>query len=412
MKVNFNIQFNKPQQDMLSLIDNPQNKYILAAMSRQIGKSVLCKVLCTKWLLEPNKEIGYLTPTLKLSKKFFNDLTSVIPESLLVKSNASDLVIQSITGSTLYFYSAEQGNRIRGNTFDYLILDEAAFYKEDQGANHIWYSILQPTIKVKGKKIIMVSTPNGCHGFWYDLIQKAINGAKGYSFIKRTIYDDSMCQDIEEIRSSTPDLMWRQEYLVEFIAGANTFFTGYHNCYDDTMSFNWNQPLWAGIDWSSTGKDETILTFINKDGQIVQMNIQGDLDSKYKQLATIINAHSSHSLKGIYAEDNSIGSVMINELKKLLTQKNILKSFNTTNDSKTEIVTELALAFEKEELTYNDLQLDRQLGAFGYSLTKSKKLSFEGRGEHDDRVMSLALALKAKKDLISYSASNFAFAGR
>ena len=409
MKVNFNIQFNKPQQDMLSLIDNPQNKYILAAMSRQIGKSVLCKVLCTKWLLEPNKEIGYLTPTLKLSKKFFNDLTSVIPESLLVKSNASDLVIQSTTGSTLYFYSAEQGNRIRGNTFDYLILDEAAFYKEDQGANHIWYSILQPTIKVKGKKIIMVSTPNGCQGFWYDLIQKAIKGTKGYSFIKRTIYDDSMCQDIEEIRSSTPDLMWRQEYLVEFIAGANSFFTGYHNCYDDTMTFNWNQPLWAGIDWSSTGKDETIVTFINGLNQIIQYNIEGDLDSKYSQIASILN---KYSLKGVYAEDNSIGSVMINELKKQMRQKNVLKPFTTTNDSKTEIVTELALSFEKEELTYNDLQLDRQLGAFGYSVSKTKKLTFEGKGEHDDRVMSLAMALKAKKDMVYYSASNFAFAGR
>lgn len=409
MKVNFNIQFNKPQQDMLSLIDNPQNKYILAAMSRQIGKSVLCKVLCTKWLLEPNKEIGYLTPTLKLSKKFFNDLTSVIPESLLVKSNASDLVIQSITGSTLYFYSAEQGNRIRGNTFDYLILDEAAFYKEDQGANHIWYSILQPTIKVKGKKIIMVSTPNGCQGFWYDLIQKAIKGTKGYSFIKRTIYDDSMCQDIEEIRNSTPDLMWRQEYLVEFIAGANTFFTGYHNCYDDTMTFNWNQPLWAGIDWSSTGKDETIVTFINGLNQIIQYNIEGDLDSKYSQIASILN---KYSLKGVYAEDNSIGSVMINELKKQMRQKNVLKPFTTTNDSKTEIVTELALSLEKEELTYNDLQLDRQLGAFGYSVSKTKKLTFEGKGEHDDRVMSLAMALKAKKDMVYYSASNFAFAGR
>ena len=409
MKVNFNIQFNKPQQDMLSLIDNPQNKYILAAMSRQIGKSVLCKVLCTKWLLEPNKEIGYLTPTLKLSKKFFNDLTSVIPESLLVKSNASDLVIQSITSSTLYFYSAEQGNRIRGNTFDYLILDEAAFYKEDTGANHIWYSILQPTIKVKGKKIIMVSTPNGCQGFWYDLIQKAIKGTKGYSFIKRTIYDDSMCQDIEEIRNSTPDLMWRQEYLVEFIAGANSFFTGYHNCYDDTMTFNWNQPLWAGIDWSSTGKDETIVTFINGLNQIIQYNIEGDLDSKYSQIASILN---KYSLKGVYAEDNSIGSVMINELKKQMRQKNVLKPFTTTNDSKTEIVTELALAFEKEELTYNDLQLDRQLGAFGYSVSKTKKLTFEGKGEHDDRCMSLALALKAKKDMVYYSASNFAFAGR
>ena len=407
MNVTFNIRLNKPQQDMLALIE--KNKFVFAAMSRQIGKSVLCKVLCTKWLLEPNKEIGYITPSLKLAKKFFNDLTGIIPESLLVKSNASDLILQSITGSTLYFYSAEQGNRIRGVTFDYLVLDEAAFYKEDTGANHIWYSILQPTIKVKGKKIVMVSTPNGQSGFWYDLIQKALKGQKGYAYIKRTIYDDSMCTDIEEIKNSTPDLMFRQEFLCEFIAGANSFFTGYHNCYDDTMTFNWNQPLWAGIDWSSTGKDETIVTFINGLNQIIQYNIEGDLDSKYSQIASILN---KYSLKGVYAEDNSIGSVMINELKKQMRQKNVLKPFTTTNDSKTEIVTELALSLEKEELTYNDLQLDRQLGAFGYSVSKTKKLTFEGKGEHDDRVMSLALALKAKKDLIGYSASNFAFAGR
>lgn len=407
MNVTFNIRLNKPQQDMLALIE--KNKFVFAAMSRQIGKSVLCKVLCTKWLLEPNKEIGYITPSLKLAKKFFNDLTGIIPESLLVKSNASDLILQSITGSTLYFYSAEQGNRIRGVTFDYLVLDEAAFYKEDTGANHIWYSILQPTIKVKGKKIVMVSTPNGQSGFWYDLIQKALKGQKGYAYIKRTIYDDSMCTDIEEIKNSTPDLMFRQEFLCEFIAGANSFFTGYHNCYDDTMTFNWNQPLWAGIDWSSTGKDETIVTFINGLNQIIQYNIEGDLDSKYRQIASILN---KYSLKGVYAEDNSIGSVMINELKKQMRQKNILKPFTTTNDSKTEIVTELALSLEKEELTYNDLQLDRQLGAFGYSVSKTKKLTFEGKGDHDDRVMSLALALKAKKDMVYYSASNFAFAGR
>lgn len=407
MNVTFNIRLNKPQQDMLALIE--KNKFVFAAMSRQIGKSVLCKVLCTKWLLEPNKEIGYITPSLKLAKKFFNDLTGIIPESLLVKSNASDLILQSVTGSTLYFYSAEQGNRIRGVTFDYLVLDEAAFYKEDTGANHIWYSILQPTIKVKGKKIVMVSTPNGQSGFWYDLIQKALKGQKGYAYIKRTIYDDSMCTDIEEIKNSTPDLMFRQEFLCEFIAGANSFFTGYHNCYDDTMTFNWNQPLWAGIDWSSTGKDETIVTFINGLNQIIQYNIEGDLDSKYSQIASILN---KYSLKGVYAEDNSIGSVMINELKKQMRQKNVLKPFTTTNDSKTEIVTELALSLEKEELTYNDLQLDRQLGAFGYSVSKTKKLTFEGKGDHDDRVMSLAMALKAKKDMVYYSASNFAFAGR
>jgi len=34
------------------------------------------------------------------------------------------------------------------------------------------------------------------------------------------------------------------------------------------MVFNWKSALWAGIDWSSTGKDKTVLTFINAEGQV------------------------------------------------------------------------------------------------------------------------------------------------
>lgn len=405
MIVNFDIQFNKTQNELLSLIEDLNNKLILANISRQQGKSVLMKVLCTQWLLQEGVEIGYICPTLKLAKKFFNDLTNVIPSKLLLKSNASDLMIQSITGSTLYFYSAEQSNRIRGNTFDYLILDEAAFFKQGDDVNHIWYSVLAPTIKVKGKKVIMVSTPNGTNNFFYDLCQLAINKTKGYAYIKKTIYDDSMCNNVEEIRSQTPDIMFRQEYLCEFIEGSLSFFTNYHQCFDDQMQFNFHKSLWVGIDWSSTGKDETIVTLINQDNNIVQYLIEGDLDSKYQQIAAIINKYPT--IKGIYAETNSIGSVMINELKKL-TRKNI-NSFTTTNDSKTEIIGELAVALEKGELTYNDKQLDIQLGAFGYSVTKTNKLAFAGVNEKDDRVMSLAIALKAKKDLVSYNKNNFAF---
>lgn len=361
------------------------------------------KVLCTKWLLESNHSIGYVCPGLNLSKKFFKDLTAVIPPKLLTISNGSDLVIQSITGSTLSFFSAEQSNRIRGNTFDYLILDEVAFFKEDK-QNHIWYSVLQPATKVKGKKIILVSTPNGKDNFFYDMAQLAINGKKGYSYIKRTIYDDAFINDIDELKSQTPDLAWKQEYLCEFIDGSGSYFTNYHQCYIDDMIFNANEPLWAGIDWSSTGKDETILTFINKSNQIKQYKIEGSLDNKYQQIADLINKYNPIAT---YAESNSIGSVMINELKKLTTK--YIKPFTTTNESKTEIITELALQLEKGQLVYNDIELDRQLGAFGYSITKSKKIAFNGVKEHDDRCLSLAFALKAKKDNPLYNQNKIVF---
>lgn len=139
------------------------------------------------------------------------------------------------------------------------------------------------------------------------------------------------------------------------------------------MQFNWKSALWAGIDWSSTGKDKTVLTFINAEGQVQKYNIEGELDRKYEQIASILNQRKP---RGVYAETNSIGEVMLNELNKLLKKK--ATGFLTTNESKTEIIGELAVALERGDITYNDIELDRQLGAFGYSVTKTNKLSLLG----------------------------------
>lgn len=397
MILNLDIQLNKTQSALLSLVEN--NKFTVANISRQQGKSVLAKVLATTWLFQTNKVISYITPTLKLAKKIFKDLTSVLPAELLVTCNASDLVIESVTGSSLWFYSAEQGDKIRGITNNYLIIDEAAFLKN---GTDLWYSILSPTIKVKGEKILFISTPNGTNNIFYELAIKAQSRIKDWAYIMRDIYSDSFCENIEEIREQTPDIIFRQEYLCEFIEGATSFFTNYHQCYDNTMIFNWKSPLWAGIDWSSTGKDKTVLTFINAEGQVQKYNIEGDLDKKYEQIASIINQRKP---RAVYAETNSIGEVMLNELNKLLKKK--AKGFLTTNDSKTEIIGELAVALERGDITYNDIELDRQLGAYGYSVTKTNKLSFAGVGEHDDATMSLAFALRAKKDFSVKSSYTF-----
>lgn len=397
MILNLDIQLNKTQSALLSLVEN--NKFTVANISRQQGKSVLAKVLATTWLFQTNKVISYITPTLKLAKKIFKDLTSVLPAELLVTCNASDLVIESVTGSSLWFYSAEQGDKIRGITNNYLIIDEAAFLKN---GTDLWYSILSPTIKVKGEKILFISTPNGTNNIFYELAIKAQSRIKDWAYIMRDIYSDSFCENIEEIREQTPDIIFRQEYLCEFIEGATSFFTNYHQCYDNTMVFNWKSPLWAGIDWSSTGKDKTVLTFINAEGQVQKYNIEGDLDKKYEQIASIINQRKP---RAVYAETNSIGEVMLNELNKLLKKK--AKGFLTTNDSKTEIIGELAVALERGDITYNDIELDRQLGAYGYSVTKTNKLSFAGVGEHDDATMSLAFALRAKKDFSVKSSYTF-----
>lgn len=401
MTINIDIELNPTQKSLLSLIDN--NKFTVANISRQQGKSVLAKLLAVTWLFQKNKVISYITPTLKLAKKIFKDISSVLPPELLVTNNASDLIIESVTGSSLWFYSSEQGDKIRGITNNYLIIDEVAFLKNDRD---LWFGVLQPTIKVKGEKVLFISTPNGTNSLFYELSAKAQSGIKDWAYIKRTIYDDSYCSDIEELRKTTPDLLFRQEYLCEFIEDANSFFKNHHQCYIEGLEFNFNSKLFFGIDFSSVGSDETIFTLVNKEGQVLQHLIEGDLNRKYQKIADLIKKYNCYG----YAETNSIGSVMINEIKKLLgTKSNLIKDWNTSNQSKTDIITELAIDLENGDLSYSDKQLDFQLSSFGFTLTKTKKMSFAGVNSKDDRVMSLAIANKARKDLIGYSKSNFTF---
>ena len=69
MTITLDIELNNTQKELLRLIEN--NKYTVANISRQQGKSVLAKLLAIKWLFQKNKVISYITPTLKLAKKIF-----------------------------------------------------------------------------------------------------------------------------------------------------------------------------------------------------------------------------------------------------------------------------------------------------------------------------------------------------
>ena len=55
MILNLDIQLNKTQSALLSLIEN--NKFTVANISRQQGKSVLAKVLATTWLFQTENRI-------------------------------------------------------------------------------------------------------------------------------------------------------------------------------------------------------------------------------------------------------------------------------------------------------------------------------------------------------------------
>lgn len=413
IKLDFKINLTPPQKELLKEVRTVTNKYILANFSRQQGKTTIIECLMIYYLCKKKYTIAYVSPTLKLSKKVFKEMKTLLDGTGIIKaSNATDLSFTSFNGSTLNFYSSEQSDSIRGISNDILIVDEAAFLNEGSDGNNIWWNILFPTVKVKGKKIIMISTPNGKQGFWFDLIQRAIKGEKGYKYIKKTIYDDSLItnDELEVLKKNYPEIAFKQEFLCEFLDDALTALPGFSEKFTDYQFVN--KKCWIGVDLSANGEDNTILTYINEDGQTKQFQIKGSLDNKYKQIADLIN--NCPNLVGGYIEQNGIGEPMLNEIMKLIKpdRRQNIKYWLTTNDSKQDAINMLSLAISNGEIWFHkdNKMLHSEMSTFIYKLSKTKKIIYEAKaGFHDDSVMSVALANMAKNDLKSYGGNNYVF---
>lgn len=407
MEIQFNIKLSESQQEIYDLVHDEKYKYITVVMSRQSGKSVLMMVLCVEWLFQKNNAIAYICRNFILAKRLYKELIKIIPANVIKSSNGSDLFIETIYGSTLSFFSSEQGASLRGQTFTHLIADEFAFHKMEQpDGTHLWNDILSPTLKSRGKKCIFVSTPLGKNNILYNMYQRGLsNEFPNYASIKKTVYDDGFItpEQIEEIRKSIPELSFRGEYLCEWLEDGLSFFQGYSNCFNiDKYS---GGKCWMALDISGDGADETILTQINNFNEVKQYKISGTLDMKYREIADIINRENPVA---VFGEINGIGSPFFNEVKKLVRHKLKLHDWTTTNATKEDIISDLAVEIAKANIHFQkaDTELYDQLGDFIVTVTKNRKLTFAARGSgHDDRIMSLAMALRCKNDF-KYAGKN------
>ena len=407
MTINFDISLSKSQQEVYDLVQDKKYKYITVVFSRQSGKTVLMLVLCIQWMFQKNMSIAYICRNFVLSKRLYKELIKILPKEIIKSANGTDLSIESIYGSTLNFYSAEQGASLRGQTFNYMICDEFAFHKMEQpDGTHLWNDILSPTLKARGKKCIFVSTPLGKNNIFYEMYQRGLSDEfPKYASILKTIYDDGFItnDEIEEIKKSIPELSFQQEYLCEWIDDGLSFFQGFSECFDiDKVS---NGKCWIGIDCSGDGTDATVCSKINEKGEIELFEAVGTLDMKYRQIADYLNRENPVA---VYGEINGLGLPMLEEIKKLVRHKSKIYEWTTTNSSKEEIISDLAVSIANKDVHFlkDDMKTYNELGDFVVTVSKSRKLTFAARGNgHDDRVMATAIAHKCRQDF-KYAGEN------
>lgn len=401
--LHFNINLTKSQQKAYDLFHNEKVKELVLNFSRQSGKTTLCEILLIETLVKKKCTCAYISPDFGQGKKVFREIVNLLSQTPLIKKkNSTDLTMELINGSFLQFFTGKNPTAIRGNTISgLLVLDEAAYLPEETSdGQNFYHMVVKPITKAKKPKVVFISTPNGKFGLFYEKYLEGLT-SETTKTVECNIYEDSTIskEDIEELKRTTPPLAWRQEFLCEFLDSALTVFEGYEKQFIDYKDITLTKKVWIGVDLSGNGSDDTILT--KTDGRYVkQYLIEGTLDSKYRQIAKIIN--EENNLVMAYCESNGLGEPMINEIRKLVKNKSKVLYYTTTNENKNENVGNLQLKISQNDIFFNkeDKELYKQLGVFTCKVNKTtRRITYAAKEpNHDDRVTSLLISLRAKED--------------
>ena len=389
------------QREKIDLLENPEVKYVVLTTGRQWGKTLLAENLILKWSVEKRRSVNmWVSPVYSQSKKAFEDIVDALRDTPILKSyNKTDFNIELINGSKILFRSAERYDNLRGNTLDTLVVDEAAFVRDE-----VWNTILKPTVLVKGKKVLFISTPKG-KNYLYELYLRGLDPEqKQYITLRGTSYDTPFItkEEVDEAKSSLPEDIFKQEILGEFVDNGGEVFGDIRNYLTTPI---WDKPqqgekYFAGLDFGRQN-DYTVLTIFNSSGRIVMMYRErlkpwGEIISDITKLLIEYNAFC-------VVEVNSIGDVLYEQLQK--GYKN-LHPFVTTNSSKQNIIEDIIYGLNERQITiptetlFPPLTNELKIFTFTYS-PKTRKVTYGAvTGGHDDTIMSMALgysSLKSKK---------------
>lgn len=388
----------KPHEKQREIVDaclDDNLFFIVAIIGRQFGKTTIAENLAIYWALnDPGCLVYWVSPTDSQSQKVYKDIINAIFESGVVRSKKmpkGDTEIVFTNGSKILFRSAQSEDNLRGQSVNYMILDEAAFIKKTTIE-----TILLPMLSVKGKKCLFISTPKG-KNYLYDYFLNG-NTKDRWKSLRYSTYDSPLASQemIQVFRETLPEKIFKQEVEAEFIDSSSVFnHLGEALCLQSLEFPILGEKYYGGIDIGLIN-DASVFSILDSNGNLVKyyrwQAIQApDLMEQIKNLNNIWKFES------IYIEDNNQGLVIYQSLSPMM--RNLYR-FNTNVKTKADIINTLIYLFNMRELKIvKDEYLRIELEAFIFKQNDNGNIKFMAEsGFHDDCVMSLAIARKCFDD--------------
>lgn len=186
-----------------------KSRFRVLLAGRRFGKTVLAvEELVFNALTKKKARVCYIAPTYQAARDIAWDILKTRLANVKAKINDSRLEIE-IGSSKIMLRSWENIETLRGQYFDFIVMDEVAQYK-NFWVN--WQEVLRPTLTDREGRVLFISTPLGFNHF-YDLYN-----TKGYASFRFTSYDNPHIphKELDRAKNEIPEDRFAQEYMADF----------------------------------------------------------------------------------------------------------------------------------------------------------------------------------------------------
>lgn len=386
------------------------------AMGRRWGKTVLALCVCGA-CSSAGGRVAWIVPTYKNSRPIWRQArnsVAALVKAGVVKVSESERIIEFVNGGSLAIYSVEsdKGDSLRGEAFDLVVFDEAAKCPEEA-----WYDAALPTLADRNGKAILISTPRGRNWFHAEYAAGlACQDGRQRSWRAPTTDNPSPAIRSAAVAAEDrlPSRSFKQEWLAEFVSGG-AVFPGLDACIrpaaaddarammaeamaDSDLPARERDRMCAvsvGVDLGKQ-RDATVFCALHHETRAVvglQRMVQVPYTIQAERLKQFMAAVGAQNA---LVEVTGVGSAVAETLSAAGIP---FQPFQTTNETKAEIIGNLIKAFEDMAIAIpSDPVLVGELEAFEVKYTITGRPVYSapnGDRWHDDCVMALALALEA-----------------
>ena len=377
----------RPHIGQKRIIDNAA-RFNVVPCGRRFGKTVLGinRLATPETLGHPQ---AWYVPRYKDMLEVWRDCLTIFGP-ILKRKNATERRLEFITGGVVEFWSMENKDASRGRKYKRIIVDEAGLVPD---LMEIWNYAIRPTLADMQGDGFFLGTPKGRNGFWqmWQWAQDSLLDEWGGFTMPTSANPFIPDSEIEALRSTLPERVYRQEILAEFLEDAGGVFRNVMQCatLEEIERPADGSQYCFGVDWGKLNDFTVITIFDVTKRQLVKIDRFNQIDYNF-QLARLKSLYDLFRPVMIYAERNSMGEALIDRLR---AENMPVYPMQTTNATKDSWIQSLSIAFERGEIEMvNDPVAIGELQAFEAKRLASGLMRYAApEGLNDDIVMSMAM---------------------